>query len=80
MNPNQAQLLKEVIAADFTLIDLNLYLNTHPYDQNAIMLFTTVPKEQNTQKRIREIVWPANRPKYPLQMPVAVDKQPMAVE
>ncbi|HHV30435.1 spore coat protein CotJB [Acetivibrio mesophilus] len=39
MNPNQAKLLKEVMAADFTLIDLNLYLNTHPYDQNTIILF-----------------------------------------
>jgi len=79
MNPNQAQLLKEVIAADFTLIDLNLYLNTHPYDQNAIMLFTTVPKEQKYSETNTRDCMAANRPKYPLQMPVAVDKQPMAV-
>lgn len=39
MNANKAQLLREVMAADFTLIDLNLYLNTHPCDQNTITLF-----------------------------------------
>jgi spore coat protein JB len=39
MNTNRENLLKEVMAADFTLIDLNLYLNTHPYDQTTIMLF-----------------------------------------
>ena len=39
MNTNRESLLKEVMAADFTLIDLNLYLNTHPYDQTTIMLF-----------------------------------------
>lgn len=39
MNTNREQLLKEVMAADFTLVDLNLYLNTHPYDQRTIMLY-----------------------------------------
>ncbi len=39
MNTDRETLLKEVMAADFTLIDLNLYLNTHPYDQRTIMLF-----------------------------------------
>lgn len=33
------KLLHEVMAADFTLIDMNLYLNTHPYDQKAILLY-----------------------------------------
>lgn len=33
------QLLHEIMAADFTLIDMNLYLNTHPYEQRAIALY-----------------------------------------
>lgn len=33
------KLLKEVMASDFTAIDLNLYLNTHPNDQKALALF-----------------------------------------
>jgi spore coat protein JB len=32
-------MLKEVMAADFTAIDLHLYLNTHPYDKRAVMIF-----------------------------------------
>ncbi len=41
MDENREKLLREVMAADFTLIDLNLYLDTHPTDQRAILLFIT---------------------------------------
>jgi spore coat protein JB len=41
MDMNREQLLKEVMAADFTLIELNLYLDTHPCDQRAINMFNT---------------------------------------
>jgi len=41
MDINRETLLKEVMAADFTVIDLNLYLDTHPYDQNAINLYNS---------------------------------------
>lgn len=33
------KMLKEVMALDFMAIDLNLYLNTHPYDYRALMVF-----------------------------------------
>lgn len=33
------KMLKELMALDFMLIELNLYLNTHPYDQKALMIF-----------------------------------------
>jgi len=62
MNPNQAQLLKEVIAADFTLIDLNLYLNTHPYDQNAIMLFYNCAQRAKYSETNTRDCMAANRP------------------
>lgn len=39
MDPNREKMLKEVMAADFTLIDLALYLNTHPNDQRALALY-----------------------------------------
>lgn len=39
MDSARERLLREVMAADFTLIELNLYLNTHPYDQRAITIF-----------------------------------------
>lgn len=40
MDAARQKLLNEVMAADFTLVDLNLYLNTHPCDQRAVMIFT----------------------------------------
>lgn len=39
MDMNREQLLKELMAADFTVIDLHLYLNTHPDDCRAVMLY-----------------------------------------
>ncbi|MCX7747475.1 MAG: spore coat protein CotJB [Clostridia bacterium] len=39
MDANRERMLREVMAADFTVIDLNLYLNTHPYDKRTIDLF-----------------------------------------
>ncbi len=41
MNPNRERMLREVMAADFTVYDLALYLNTHPTDQQALALFKT---------------------------------------
>ncbi len=35
----QEKLLKEVMALEFMAIDLNLYLNTHPCDGKALMIF-----------------------------------------
>jgi spore coat protein JB len=36
---NREKLLREVMAADFTVIDLNLYLDTHPNNQRAISIY-----------------------------------------
>ena len=45
MDMEREKLLKEVMAADFTVIDLNLYLNTHPCDQRAIFLYNKAVKD-----------------------------------
>ncbi|MDP4179530.1 MAG: spore coat protein CotJB [Bacillota bacterium] len=39
MDPNRENLMKEIMSIDFTAIDLNLYLDTHPNDQKAIMVY-----------------------------------------
>ena len=36
---NRDELLKMITALDFYIIDLHLYLNTHPTDSEAIMLY-----------------------------------------
>lgn len=40
MDINREQLLREIMAADFQVIELNLYLDTHPNDQRALMIFS----------------------------------------
>lgn len=39
MPPEYYQCLEEIQAIDFVLVDLNLYLNTHPHDLEAIKQF-----------------------------------------
>jgi spore coat protein JB len=39
MEDARTRMLEEIMALDFTLVDLNLYLNTHPYDQKAMTAF-----------------------------------------
>ncbi|HEX2954791.1 MAG TPA: spore coat protein CotJB [Bacillota bacterium] len=41
MNEQQLQLLQEIMAVDFTLVELNLFLDTHPDDQRALADFNT---------------------------------------
>jgi len=36
MEMTREKMLMEIMAVDFTLIDLNLYLDTHPYEQKTI--------------------------------------------
>jgi spore coat protein JB len=37
-------LLKELMAYDFAIIELNLYLDTHPYDKNTLDMFNKYVK------------------------------------
>jgi len=39
------ELLKKLTALDFYLIDLQLYLNTHPRDAEALNIYNTLVKE-----------------------------------
>lgn len=39
MNIEQEKMLKEVMALDFSIIELNLYLDTHPGDRRALAIY-----------------------------------------
>jgi spore coat protein JB len=39
------EMLKKLTALDFYIIDLHLYLNTHPSDKDAIMKYNAMVKE-----------------------------------
>lgn len=38
INRDRLKMLKEIMAIDFSLVELNLYLDTHPMDQRALRL------------------------------------------
>ncbi|HHW47049.1 MAG TPA: spore coat protein CotJB [Clostridiaceae bacterium] len=42
MDMNREKLLRELMAADFAVIDMNLYLDTHPNDQRAILIYNVL--------------------------------------
>jgi len=55
MEKSREELLKEVMEADFTVVDLNLYLDTHPNDFRAVAMFNnavqTAMVVRNTYER-----------------------------
>ena len=46
------EMMEQIMALEFTLIDLGQYLDTHPYDDNAIEYFNDY--KQELQKLWRE--------------------------
>ncbi len=42
MNREQLSMLKELMALEFTALELHLYLDTHPTDQRALMEYNSV--------------------------------------
>ena len=42
MTEEQLRLLKEIMAIDFSIVEFNLYLDTHPCDQRALMEINTL--------------------------------------
>lgn len=45
MMPEQAQMLTQIMALEFTAVDFNLYLDTHPNDQRALMDYNSTVQE-----------------------------------
>ncbi len=43
-------LLTDISALEFMLTDLNLYLDTHPYDTGAIMLYNNIKQQADARK------------------------------
>lgn len=71
MDSEREKMLKEVMAADFTLIELNLYLDTHPCDQRALALFNSNVQRakmiRENYERMYGPLTPATFSKYPWQ-------------
>lgn len=48
---NRVELLRKISALDFYIIDLGLYLNTHPCDKEAIALYNEHVEQANKLKK-----------------------------
>lgn len=48
---SQDQMLKDIGIVDFVLIELTLYLDTHPYDRNAMEYFNHYNRIKNQMVR-----------------------------
>jgi spore coat protein JB len=51
MNEEREIMLKELMSLDFTLIDLHLFLDTHPCDCNAVSVYNDVVNKRNVLKQ-----------------------------
>ncbi len=54
MDKNRNEMLKQLSALDFMLVDLNLYLNTHPNDQQALARFNAILSQAQMLRRTYE--------------------------
>lgn len=45
MKHDRVELLKRIQEAEFATLELNLYLDTHPLDQNALMQFNQLSSQ-----------------------------------
>ncbi len=53
------KLMEDLQAVDFALVDLTLYLDTHPKDQQAIQQFNQLAKEsKRLRKQVEQIYGP----------------------
>lgn len=52
---NRDRMLKQLMAYDFTLIELNLFLDTHPHDQKALQEFQRINKKAAELREIYEL-------------------------
>lgn len=54
INPSKFEMLKEIAALRMVCIDLQLYLNTHPMDKEALSKYNTVTMQVSSLKKTYE--------------------------
>ena len=55
MQPDQLQLLEEIMELEFAAVELNLYLDTHPFERKAISQYNDVVHELRARKQRYEM-------------------------
>ncbi|MDR0273595.1 MAG: spore coat protein CotJB [Clostridiales bacterium] len=54
MNADREALLKQVTALDFAAVDLQLYLNTHPHDTDALEMYNDCTENARRARKTYE--------------------------
>ena len=54
---NKQTLLRKIMELDFVAVDLNLYLNTHPYDREALCKFNFVVTQSHMLRQQYESMY-----------------------
>lgn len=54
---NRLDILYEIMELEFACIDLNLYLDTHPNDQRALMQYNTLASQLKQLKNQYELIY-----------------------
>lgn len=54
---NRQEMLRKLTAMDFYTVDLQLYLNTHPNDKEALSKFNAVANEANKLRQEYEAMY-----------------------
>ncbi|WP_053956512.1 spore coat protein CotJB [Inediibacterium massiliense] len=57
MNREQLEMLSKLQEVEFACIDLNLYLDTHPQDQMALMRYNTCAYQLDVLKKQYECMY-----------------------
>ena len=79
MKDAREKMLKEIQALEFMEIELNLYLNTHPYDQQAFMIFRNTVQQRKMLRDNYERMYGPLTAFAPESVPVALDRKPLAL-
>ncbi|ATW26861.1 spore coat protein CotJB [Candidatus Formimonas warabiya] len=54
MEQSQSEALRKIQVLEFTAIELNLFLDTHPEDKNAVDIYNLATRELNKSKKAYE--------------------------
>lgn len=66
---NREEMLMQLTAMDFYTVDLNLYLNTHPNDEQALSKFNAVAAEANNLRQQYEEMYGPLSTRRPIKGP-----------
>jgi len=66
MDKTRLKMLKELMEAQFAVVELNLYLDTHPCDEKALHDFNVFAKRAQNIQKLYEAKYGPLSPQHPV--------------